>query len=162
MTPGLAIGNAPGRRPPETVEAREVGNSLPARMAAPYVDDDSFGSACVRVALSAARDALDAALPGHVSHVVGWCPEEEVRWIHARRIIAAVVDEHASRDVAVREFPRRAAHDPRLPKKTVEHSVSLVVLGACPWPAIIVASNVDKPRKPLAFSHVSSITDGAR
>ena len=48
------------------------------------------------------------ALGGHVDHVVLLLTKEQVIWIHAKRVVTVVTNDHPIRDFAMRQNPRHA------------------------------------------------------
>lgn len=54
----------------------------------------------------AISDGIAAALPDHIVAVVGLRPEEQVRGVHAGRVVATVENTLAVRDRAVDQLPR--------------------------------------------------------
>lgn len=96
---------------------------------------------------------------GHVGHVVGVRTEEQVGWVDAGRVVAAMTYLGLRRDRAIRALPRHAVGVQR-PAPRRELAVSSGSSVASPRPAFLRSSSARHARH-LGFKRNRSAVDGA-
>lgn len=112
------------------------------------------------------QDGIDAATLGDLVSGVGlMCPEEQVRGVAARRIVAVMADQQTIGDRAIDECPSETVRELR-PAIAFDAAVPGVVEDARPRPAITGAINLGPEAlgrlcggKGLKLSHRQSIDD---
>lgn len=141
------LGNMPPSRTVKHIPHADTANAIPpceTRYAHPAfcktpsrLNNLIFSKFCVWVIHS----AILAILGNLVCRVVGICPQEDVRWITARWIVALVAAQHTYWDFAIRQYPCDAVgrdslvDEPKLP-------VPFAVCVPLPFPAIIGAKHL--------------------
>src|SRR5690349_21596018 len=88
-----------------------------------------------------------ASLSNHVGRVIGGSPDEQMLWVHTRRVVTLMQNFHSYWNLCSVQFPRESMRGNSLSLFNEQSPISSDILSARPMPA------------PSTFNHISPKTD---